>query len=251
MALLLCAVCAANWRTPGLLGAGRRVTPGIDLCAAKSGTGEGELDTGRIRPVRAVKPKLLKNIRRESISKIVLDKVEEICYADGEAGRCGVTLCRGHTIVPGSLFMLVCIYGVDVPFLDTLQRFNVSYGSKVLLGSLHGKRYGVIGCLVFRQRKIQVLPRLALTYYCLIAAVLALGLGALWLSLRRKPCAALMRQLFFVPFAWLAAQLLLKGLDAASFQLEWELGWILLLALVIYSLLTLAWLVWRQHCSAA
>lgn len=98
---------------------------------------------------------------------------------------------------------------------------------------------------------VQVLPRLALTYYCLIAAVLALGLGALWLSLRRKPCAALMRQLFFAPFAWLAAQLLLKGLDAASFQLEWELGWLLLLALVIYSLLTLAWLVWRQHCSAA
>lgn len=59
------------------------------------------------------------------------------------------------------------------------------------------------------------------------------------MSLRRKPCAALMRQLFFAPFAWLAAQLLLKGLDAASFQLEWELGWILLLALAIYRLLTL------------
>lgn len=98
---------------------------------------------------------------------------------------------------------------------------------------------------------VQVLPRLALAYYRLMAAVLALVLGALWLCLRKKPCADLMRQLFFAPLAWLTAQFLLKGLDVTSFQLEWEMGWILLLALAVYGLFTLAWLVWKQHRSAA
>lgn len=98
---------------------------------------------------------------------------------------------------------------------------------------------------------IQVLPRLMLAYYRLIAAALALVLGALWLCLRRRPWAALMRQLFFAALAWLTAQLMLKGLDVTSFQLKWELGWILLLALAVYGLFTLAWLVWKQHRSAA
>ncbi|MBR4069456.1 MAG: zf-HC2 domain-containing protein [Clostridia bacterium] len=98
---------------------------------------------------------------------------------------------------------------------------------------------------------VQVLPRLALAYYRLIAAVLALGLGAAWLLLRKKPCAALLRQLFFAPLSWLIAQLLLKGLDATSFFLEWELGWILLMAAAVYGLLTLGCLLWKQHREAA
>lgn len=98
---------------------------------------------------------------------------------------------------------------------------------------------------------VQVLPRLALAYYRLIAAVLALGLGVLWLCLRKKPCAALLRQLFFLPLSWLIAQLLLKGLDATSFFLEWELGWILLVAAAVYGLLTLGWLLWKQRQEAA
>lgn len=98
---------------------------------------------------------------------------------------------------------------------------------------------------------VQVLPRLALAYYRLIAAVLALGLGAAWLLLRKKPCAALLRQLFFAPLSWLIAQLLLKGLDATSFFLEWELCWILLMAAAVYGLLTLGCLLWKQHREAA
>lgn len=98
---------------------------------------------------------------------------------------------------------------------------------------------------------VQVLPRLVLAYYRLFAVVLALVLGVLWLCLRRKPCAALMRQLFLAPASWLVAQLLLKGLDATSFHLVWDLGWILLLALAVYSLFTLAWMVWKQHRSTA
>lgn len=98
---------------------------------------------------------------------------------------------------------------------------------------------------------VQVLPRLALAYYRLIAAALALGLGVLWLCLRKKPCAALLRQLFFIPLSWLIAQLLLKGLDATSFFLEWELGWILLVAAAVYGLLTLGWLLWKQRQEAA
>lgn len=98
---------------------------------------------------------------------------------------------------------------------------------------------------------VQVLPRLVLAYYRLIAAVLALALGVLWLWLCKKSCAVWMRQLFFAPLSWLLAQLLLKGLDATSFFLEWELGWILLMALAVYGLLTLAWQLWKQHREAA
>ena len=96
-----------------------------------------------------------------------------------------------------------------------------------------------------------VLPRLVLAYYRLIAAILALALGILWYCLRHKPCAALLRQLFVAPLSWLLAHLLLKGLDAASFFLEGELLCILGLAVAIYGILSLAWLVWKQHRSAA
>lgn len=98
---------------------------------------------------------------------------------------------------------------------------------------------------------VQVQPRLMLAYCRLIAAVLALVVVGLWLCLRKKACATLMRQLFFAPFSWLLAQLLLKGLDVTSFFLEWELGWILLMALAVYGLLTLAWQVLKQHRETA
>lgn len=96
-----------------------------------------------------------------------------------------------------------------------------------------------------------VLPRLVLAYYRLLAAVLAVVLGILWYCLRRKPCAGLLRQLFFAPLAWLLAHLLLKGPDAASFFPESDLLGILGLAVAIYGLLTLAWLTWKQHRSTA
>lgn len=97
----------------------------------------------------------------------------------------------------------------------------------------------------------QVLPRLMLAYCGLIAAGLALALGAAWLCLRTKPLAPLMRQLFFAPLSWLLAQLLLKGMDTTTFFLQWELAYILGLAVAVYGLLTLAWLVWKQHRSSA
>ena len=86
-----------------------------------------------------------------------------------------------------------------------------------------------------------ILPRLALAYYVLIAAGLALIFGLLWLILRRKKAGAVMRQLFFAPAAYLLAHLCLAGLTTVSFSLMADLGCILALTGVLYTLATLLW----------
>ncbi len=86
-----------------------------------------------------------------------------------------------------------------------------------------------------------ILPRLALAYYVLIAAGLALIFGLLWLILRRKKAGAVMRQLFFAPAAYLLAHLCLAGLTTVSFSLMADLGCILALTGVLYALATLLW----------
>lgn len=86
-----------------------------------------------------------------------------------------------------------------------------------------------------------ILPRLALAYYVLIAAGLALVFGLLWLILRRKKAGAVMRQLFFAPAAYLLAHLCLAGLTTVSFSLMADLGCILALTGVLYALATLLW----------
>ena len=87
----------------------------------------------------------------------------------------------------------------------------------------------------------EVLPRLALAYYLLIAAALAGLSGLLWAIFRKKNCSRILRQLFFAPVSYILSHLLLKGVKTASFFMEHDLLSILLVAAAFYALLSVAW----------
>ena len=93
----------------------------------------------------------------------------------------------------------------------------------------------------------EVLPRLALAYYLLIAAALAAVSGLLWFIFRGKKAGKIMRQVFFAPIAYIAAHLLLKGTATTSYFMGRELYFILMIAIALYFLFTLAWQVWLQR----
>ena len=93
----------------------------------------------------------------------------------------------------------------------------------------------------------EVLPRLALAYYLLIAAALAAVSGLLWFIFRGKKAGIIMRQIFFAPAAYIAAHLLLKGTATTSYFMGRELYFILMIAIALYFLFTLAWQVWLQR----
>ena len=88
---------------------------------------------------------------------------------------------------------------------------------------------------------IEVLPRLALAYYLLIAAALAGLFGLLWVIFRKWKSSWTLRQLFFAPVSYAVSHLLLKGIKTASFFMEHDLLGILLIALAFYALLSIAW----------
>ena len=92
-----------------------------------------------------------------------------------------------------------------------------------------------------------MLPRLALAYYLLIAAALAAVSGLLWFIFRGKKAGIIMRQIFFAPAAYIAAHLLLKGTATTSYFMGRELFFILMIAIALYFLFTLAWQVWLQR----
>ena len=87
----------------------------------------------------------------------------------------------------------------------------------------------------------EILPRLALTYYLLIAAIAAALTGVLWLILRERRSGGILRQLFFAPLAWIAAHLLIKGTRAETFFMGRDVAAILLTAAALYALFTLLW----------
>ena len=93
----------------------------------------------------------------------------------------------------------------------------------------------------------EVLPRLALTYYLLIAAILAAVSGLLWLILREKKAGRIMRQIFFAPIAYIAAYILLKGTETTSYFMGRELVFILMISISLYFLISLTWQIWLQR----
>ena len=93
----------------------------------------------------------------------------------------------------------------------------------------------------------EVLPRLALAYYLLIAAALAAVSGLLWFIFRGKKDGIIMRQIFFAPAAYIAAHLLVKGTETTSYFMGRELYFILMIAIALYFLFTLTWQVWLQR----
>ncbi len=86
---------------------------------------------------------------------------------------------------------------------------------------------------------VQVLPRLVLGYYVLLAAALSLALGLLWLLLRRKKAAPLLRQLFLAPLSYLVGHALVMGANTLSFRAGHDFLMILAAAAAFYALATL------------
>ena len=87
----------------------------------------------------------------------------------------------------------------------------------------------------------QILPRLALAYYLMVAAALAGLSGSLWGIFRRWRNGWILRQLFFAPGSYVLSHLLLKGIKTTSFFMEHDLLSILFTALAVYALLSIAW----------
>ena len=87
----------------------------------------------------------------------------------------------------------------------------------------------------------EILPRLALSYYLIIAAALAVLCGLVWVIIRKRSYSWILRQLFFAPVSYILSHLLLKGLHAASFFMERDMISILILAMALYTLLSFVW----------
>jgi len=94
---------------------------------------------------------------------------------------------------------------------------------------------------------VEILPRLALAFYVLVAAGLALLMGAVWLLLRKRERSWIPRQLFFAPVSYLIAHFLIKGTRTESFFMERDFFSILLIATALYALLSLSWQLWLRH----
>ena len=98
---------------------------------------------------------------------------------------------------------------------------------------------------------VQVLPRLALTYYVLIAALAAALSGFLWLLFRKKPWSRILRQIFFAPLSYILAHFLIMDLRPISFSITRDLCFIVLTACALYALISLLWQALQQKRKAA
>ncbi len=93
----------------------------------------------------------------------------------------------------------------------------------------------------------EVLPRLALAFYVLAAAVIAGLSGVIWLILHKRPQSWIPRQIFFAPVCYLTAHFLIKGTHTTSFFLQRDFLSILLIAAALYVTVTLFWQLWLRH----
>ena len=97
---------------------------------------------------------------------------------------------------------------------------------------------------------VEVLPRLALAFYIIVAAGLALISGAVWLFLRKRDISWIPRQVFFAPVSYLIAHFLIKGTGTQTFFMERDFISIILISVALYVLLSLAWQIWLEHKKA-
>lgn len=93
---------------------------------------------------------------------------------------------------------------------------------------------------------MQILPRLALSFYLLMALAAAAVFGLLWLLLRKKKAAPAMRALCFAALSYPVGHLLVKGSGTLSFFLLRDLAFILVAAAAVWALLMLGWTMWKQ-----
>ena len=94
---------------------------------------------------------------------------------------------------------------------------------------------------------VEILPRLALSFYFKCAIALATLFGVAWIVFRKKKLASFARQLFFAPFSYIIAHLLVKGLAHTSFFMEKDLFAISIIAISIYIVLSLSWQLFLQR----
>ena len=94
---------------------------------------------------------------------------------------------------------------------------------------------------------VEVLPRLALGYYLILAAAMAALLGIGWLIFRKRKCGPILRQAFFAPVSYIIAHFLVMGSRTTSFFMARDFFCILLTAAAVYVLVTLSRLVRLQR----
>lgn len=88
---------------------------------------------------------------------------------------------------------------------------------------------------------VEILPRLAPANYLRIAFIASGVCGLIWGILRKWKNSWIVRQTFFAPISYILSHLLLKGMKTTSIFMEREFLSILLVALAIYALVTIAW----------
>ena len=91
---------------------------------------------------------------------------------------------------------------------------------------------------------VEVLPRLTLNYYVIIAAMMAGLSGILWIIVRKKHGSWIVRQVFFAPVCYILAHFLIMGLRSISFFITRDFCFILLTACALYAFVSLLWQVW-------
>ena len=98
---------------------------------------------------------------------------------------------------------------------------------------------------------VEILPRLALSAYLLFSLAAAIVCGLIWLILRKNKHSWIPRQLFFAPAAYALSHILLKGDQTTSFFLDRDFISIMLVAVAIYTSLSIAWQMFLQHRKVA
>lgn len=91
---------------------------------------------------------------------------------------------------------------------------------------------------------VEVLPRLTLSYYAIIAGMMAVLSGFFWIIVRKKPWSRIARQVFFAPMCYILAHFLIMGLRSISFFITRDFCFIALTACTLYALVSLLWQVW-------
>lgn len=85
---------------------------------------------------------------------------------------------------------------------------------------------------------VQVLPRLALTYYLLIALCAAAVLLVVWYPLRGRRIGRVAKRLGVLALCYAVAHFLVMGTSSASFEMAWDFGLIAVIALLLWGLAT-------------
>ncbi len=94
---------------------------------------------------------------------------------------------------------------------------------------------------------VEILPRLVLGYYVLIAAFLSAVLTVAWIVLRRTKAGPVILQILFAPLSYLLGHLAVKGVETLSLFSGRDFLMILTEAAAFYALLTLCRLILRDR----